>query len=222
MSRYTGGNRMATVQALTSIGLIIVSFLIGFIFFYLTSPLTKQMKKHHMEEIISLIINYIIFIWIGKVLLNLPQFIRDPLAILAYPSNSSVFYIACLFIVLNVLYKMKRHKFQVKPFFVSFIPIFLVANFVYEFIQIIWFGNSWFYMALLMILIILYLLFFENMPQKITYGMILGWSFGQLLLGFINSYTTVFSYMLSPWFFITIIILTLIFMFNVNRKRVSS
>lgn len=212
---------MATVQALTSIGIIVSSFMIGLLFFYFLSPLNKKEKKFQLEETVSLIINFIIFLWVGKIIINFSQFIRDPLAILAYPSNSSAFYIACFLIILNVIYKVKRHKFQFRPLLTSFIPIFLVANFVYEFIQIVIYGNTWTYMALLLVLIMLYLLLFEKRPHILSYVLILSWSIGQLVFSFIFPYTTVLDFMLSPWFFGVVIIITLVFLNIDIRKKVS-
>src|SRR5690625_2609412 len=104
---------MASAQVLLSIAIIIISFVIGFIFFYIISPLSKEEKRKHIEELVSLLINFIIFIWVGKIIMNLAIFISDPLAVLAYPSDSSAFYIACLLIILNIIYKTKRHGFQV-------------------------------------------------------------------------------------------------------------
>lgn len=214
---------MASAQVLLSIAIIIISFVIGFIFFYIISPLSKEEKRKHIEELVSLLINFIIFIWVGKIIMNLAIFISDPLAVLAYPSDSSAFYIACLLIILNIIYKTKRHGFQVGSLMISFIPIFLVANFVYEFLQMIWYGSmySWSYMALLMILIILYLMLFEKKPRKTTYLLILGWSLGQLLLSILLPFTTVFSYILAPWFLGTILLVFLLLFLISNRKKVS-
>jgi|SRR5690625_2802581 len=214
---------MATVHVLFSIATIMISFIAGFIFFYITSTLSKTKKKLYIEEIISLIVNFIIYIWIGKIIINFSIFIRDPLAVLAYPSNSNAFYIAILLIILNVLYKIKRHRLQIEPLFVSFLPIFLVANFVYEFIQIVWYRDtlSLSYLALLMILIILQLMLAEKIPEKITYILLLGWGIGQLVLNIFLPYTSVFNFIMAPWFLTAIVIVTLFLFIIHHRKRVS-
>src|SRR5690625_4350813 len=189
---------MASVQVMISIATIIVSFVIGIIFFYITSPLPKKDKKWQIEEVISLVINFVIFIWVGKIIINFSLFIQDPLAVLAYPSNSTAFYLAVLFLAMNVLYKMKRKGFKPKPILITCIPIFLVANFSYEFIQgfIHEGAYTWSYLGLLMVLILLYLFLFEKFPEKMVFVLLLGWVIGQVTLAFILPYITIFGYIM--------------------------
>src|SRR5690625_2354324 len=125
-----------------SIAIIIVLFIACYILFDVTSPLTNHEKKQQLGEVTSLLIDFIIFIWIGKLTLNIKVLISNPLAVLAYPSNSQAFYITVLLLILNIRYKVKRHKIKIIPLLSSFVPVFLVASFVYEFIQIVWGRNT--------------------------------------------------------------------------------
>lgn len=213
---------MASVQVLASIAIMIISFIAGISFFYFISPLSKTDKKQQIEEIISQLINFVIFIWIGKIILNIKLFVSDPLAVLAYPSNSYAFYIATLFITLNVGYKMKRHKLNAKKLLATFIPIFLVSSFVFEFIDIVWNGNiySWEYLGLLTLLLILFITFQEKTSfMKLTYYLFLGWSVGKLILAIIHPFTAVFGYTISPWFLIVLsILLMMLIIFSVRKK----
>lgn len=68
----------AATFKLMSIGIIIISFVVGLIFFYMISYLSKEQRKAQIEEIVSQLINFIIFIWIGKIILNFSIFIKDP------------------------------------------------------------------------------------------------------------------------------------------------
>ena len=200
---------MPAVWVFMSIVILIISFIAGFIFFYVTSSLTNHVKKKQLEEITSLLIDFIILIWIGKLILNINVFISDPLAVLAYPSNSKAFYIAVLLLILHIGYQVKRHKFEIKTLLFSFVPVFLVASFVYEFIQIVWVGNTftWCYLGLLMVLLIIYLIFHDRISSKrITFSLLTIWSLGQLILAMIMPFITVFGYMLSPWFMSLILI----------------
>ncbi|WP_010095622.1 hypothetical protein [Ornithinibacillus scapharcae] len=101
---------MALASKLTAISIIALSFAIGFISFYLLSDLSIKQKRKHIEELISQLINFVIFIWLGKILLHLFIFISDPLSILAYPSDSKAFYFAIVSITLLLLYKSNRKK----------------------------------------------------------------------------------------------------------------
>lgn len=177
-----------------------------------------------MEEIISLLINFVIFIWVGKVLLNLAVFVKDPLAILAYPSNSHAFYVAAFILILNVGYKAKRKKIDTIPLLASFVPVFLGASFVYEFIEIMWNENTlaWGHLLLLMVFIFIYVFVHARIsPRVATGGFFVGWSLGQLLLTFILPFTTLFGYMMARWFLIAIFVMSFALLNYYNRKKVS-
>lgn len=212
---------MPSVTVVTSIGIIIISFIGGIIFYYVTNPLLKEAKKKQLEDTLSLLINFIIFIWLGKIIANFSLFIRDPLAVLAYPSDSRAFYIATFLILINVIYRIRRHAFQLPPCVQSFIPVFFAASFIYEFIQMVMRKNaySWGYLSLLLILIIVYVLLVErHLSEQGNYFLLALWGFGQLTLSIVLPYTTVFGYMIAPWFFLSIFILSLI-MYVYSRKR---
>lgn len=61
---------MAIASKLTSIGIIAFSFAIGFLSLYYFSDLTKDEKKKHLEELLSQIINFVLLIWLGKIILT--------------------------------------------------------------------------------------------------------------------------------------------------------
>src|SRR5699024_6705977 len=155
---------MVVAHVIKSIGTLIISFLAGFIFFYITSSLSRIEKKKQLEEIASQLINFVIYIWLGKIITNIQVFIQDPLTILAYPSNSSAFYAATLFSALTIGYKVMKHNFHVPTFLSSFVPVFLVASFIYEFVKIVSSGNvfGWGYLGILMILLIIYMIFYDR------------------------------------------------------------
>jgi|SRR5690625_4890395 len=212
---------MPTASVFMSIAMIIICFIVGYIFFYITSPLTNHTKKQQLGEITSLLIDIIIFIWIGKIILNIKVFISNPLAIIAYPSNSQAFYIAIVLLTLNIGYKVKRHKLKIIPLLDSFIPVFLVASFVYEFIQIVWGGNTftWGYLGLLMVLLILYLVLHDRTStEKIIVILLIFWSLGQLILAMTMPFITVFGYMMSPWFMSFILIFCFVLFIKNYRK----
>src|SRR5699024_12123600 len=94
--------RMPSFWMFLPIAHIAGSFIAGFIFFYLMSALPKAKKKQQAEEDTSLLLNLVINIWIGKILLNFFVFIKVPLPVLAYPSNSHTFYLSVLFRRINI------------------------------------------------------------------------------------------------------------------------
>lgn len=213
---------MPSAWVLTSIAIIVISVLVGLVFFYVISPLTKTVKKQQLEEITSLLVNFVLFIWAGKILLNISIFIEDPLAILAYPSSSHAFYVAVFLLVVNIGYKSKKKSLEINTLLVAFVPVFLGASFVYEFIRIVWSENfiSWGHLGLLMILIIIFMFLHDRITGvTLACGIFAGWGLGQLLLTFVLPFTTLFGYMMARWFLILIFIISFAVMIYYSRKR---
>ena len=204
----------AATFKLISIGVIIKSFVIGFIFFYIISHLPKEQKKAQLEEIFSQLVNFVIFIWVGKIILNLSIFVKDPLAILAYPSNADAFYLAVLFSSILLLYKAYIKKFDVLQLITSFLPVFLVASFSHEFIQMFLKNNiySFGYLTLSTILLVLFLFINDRLTSKhLIMTILISWSLGVLVLTYTQPFVTVFGYMMVPWFIGLFLIANLLF-----------
>lgn len=213
---------MATVTVLASIGIIFISMIAGLAFFYITSSLPSVQRKKQIEDIASQLINFVIFIWLGKILLKLPIFIKDPLAILAYPSNSNAFYLAVLFSSLLLAYKAIKKQMNVLTLLHTFLPVFLMASFVYEFIQILY-DNAYSisYIIILTMLILLLILLRDRFADgTVTTILFIGWLVGVLVLAWIQPFITVFGYMIAPWFLGLLFITISSFIIYKKRKRV--
>ena len=213
---------MAIASKLTAIGIIALSFAVGFLSFYLLSDLTREQKKLQVEEIISQLFNFVIFIWIGKILINLSTFISDPLSILAYPSDSKSFYFAIVSIALMLLYKSKQKNMQVIPLLDSFVHLFLISSFVYEFIQFVVVDNFYAlgYLILLSILIAIFFLLRERFTTlKMLTVIVIVWSIGMLILGFVQPFVTVFGYIMAPWFVVLFFVMSVgILTYKIRRE----
>lgn len=213
---------MASAQ--TTIAIIVFSLSVGFLSFYLISNLPKKTKKVYMEELASQLVNMFIFIWIGKVILNFSVFIKDPLAILAYPSDSNAFYLAVFFTVITIAIKSKRHKIDALIFSTAFTYLFLTASFVYEFIQIVWNNNIYSikYIGLLAVLIITLVIMRDRITDyRLNIIILIGWTVGALGLSFIMPFMMVFGYTIAPWFLVLILMFILLLIIIKKRKKVS-
>lgn len=214
---------MVIASKLASIAIIFISVAIGFLSYYLMSNISKEQRKKNIEEMVSQLINLIIFIWLAKTVLNIKVFIRDPLVILAYPSNAAAFYLAILFSAILLMYKNKRNKINISTFIESCVPVFLVTSFVYEFIQFTFNDNtySFGYLILLMVLLIVYIFLIERIAiSKILILIFTGWSVGMLLLIFLQPFATVFGYIMASWFVWLILIAGFCFILIKRRKKV--
>ncbi len=215
---------MAVAQVLSMVAILAISVAIGFVAFYLTSDLSKVHKKQWITEMLSQLINFVIFIWLGKIVWHFDLFIQDPLAILAYPSNAQAFYLAVLFIVLTLAYKQFRGKLDIHAFMYVCIPVFLVASFVYEFIQFVWENHTSAigYLALLALLLIVFVFIRDRLNHSaVTIVMMMGWTAGVLLLTLIQPLTTVFGYIMVPWFAGVLFVASILLLIINRRKKVS-
>ncbi|WP_156292060.1 hypothetical protein [Oceanobacillus salinisoli] len=216
---------MIATDKIISISIIVLSILAGLIAFYIISDLPKEEKRKQMREMTSELVNFVIFIWVGKIIIHFSTFLDDPLALLAYPSDSGAFYVAVLLIGVLLFYKHKRRQMDTGTLFYSFIPVFLVGSFIYEFIQLTWNNNDFSlgYMVVLGVLIIVYLFLKERISKSwLITVMIIGWSLGLVILSFIQPYITIFGYLIDLWFVGVVLITSLYILLLVNIKRVSS
>lgn len=215
---------MATTAVLTSIGVLVISFVLSFIFYYIISERSKQERKQTIEYILSTIINFVIYVWVGKILLNIPVFIRDPLAVLAYPSDSKAFYVASFLLVLHLLYQGRKNQWKIKQFAEGFAPVFLSASFFYEFIQVTITGeeNYWGYLILLGVLLIFLVSGLGQLPfERSHYFLMVGWAIGKIGLAIVLPYTTVFGYIMSIYY-LSVILFLLIVLFIYNQRKVET
>src|SRR5690606_2409752 len=104
----------------------------------------------------------------------------------------------------------------------SFIPVFLIASFLYEFIQLGWNrSNSLGYIVLLGLLIVLYLYTYECLYfTKFIRIMLIGWMTGLIILFLIQASISIFNYTIDFWFVFLFLVLYLVSIFIHLRKRV--
>lgn len=209
---------MASLAVVKQVGIIVLSVAIGFLYFYLMSPNSKEIRKKQMDNLLSLLVNFVIFIWIGKILANFTRFTLDPVAVLAYPSNSSAFYIGTVFLLINVLYKKYRGSLDVIELLKIGLPTFLAATFMYEFIQRIFIGQSHNGTMLLFItvLIILYTL---NKKHGTKYVIILTFilCIGLFFISMVMPLMTFFGYIVTPWYFIGLSLMLIFIVYSHKR-----
>src|SRR5690625_2378403 len=173
------GGAMAITHSHVTIGVVVVSISFGLLIYFVVAD--HPNKKTYMEEIFSQLMNFIIYLWIGKILLNFSLFIKEPMTILAYPSDSNAFYIAVLFSIVTIGIQMKRKKIDIVPFLHAFMFVFLLSSFMYEFIQIVW-NDQLFsiqYMGLLVFLIIVLIAIRSYTTIYVSnIIMVIGWTLG--------------------------------------------
>ncbi len=213
---------MIITSKVISIAIIVVAILLGLIVYYVMSGLPKAQKRKHLDELVSQLINFVIYIWVGKILLNLSLFFSDPMAVLAYPSNAESFYIAVLLSGITIAIQAYRKKLEALPLLIAFTEVFLISSFLYEFIQLIWEDNSFAlgYTVLSGILIVIYYWLRENITIHYNLMLILTvWSIGMMVLALTQPFVTLFGYLMKPWFITVFYAVTFTILLLQRRKR---
>lgn len=210
-----------SITAIISILILLMSLVFGVLFYYFVSQENKAMKKKLIEDVVSLTVNFVIYMWVGKVMIHFAKFVKDPIAILAFPSNAKAFYVATFLIIMNLLYRKIRHEQSLFTIVRAFIPVFLAASFMFEFFQIILKSKSsnWPYLAFVFFLLIAYVI--TNGKVNIKKQLILisySWIVGQFfIVQFLN--TTMFNYRISAIYYIVLLLfIIVIHVFNMKKK----
>ncbi|MEW9109941.1 MAG: hypothetical protein AB2374_11380 [Cytobacillus gottheilii] len=210
---------MAITSKLLFFGIVAFSFLAGVIAFYFLSEQPKEQKRREVDEVITALLNFVIFMIIGKVLIHWRIFIDDPLAVLAYPSNSSAFYLAVLFSIALLVYKSKYKQLPFIGFSAAFLHIFLSATFLYEFIQLVWKNNSLSLGNMIIAGLVLVLYFYLREQLKsvnLVLALLTGWSAGMLILSYFQPFITIFGFIVARWFVLAFMVLGVVVMMKRN------
>lgn len=194
---------MAALSKITVIFILAISFALALLAFYIMSSLSEVQRRKQASEIVSQLINFVLFLWLAKILLKLPLFLQDPVAVLAYPANSDAFYLAALFTGLLIFYQSKKRKIEGDVFAHSLLQVMLTSLFVYEFVQLIWRDSPFSFSYLLVygsLLLIFHLLQGRASRKVQISSVLLAGAAGFFIISFIVPYLSVFGYILDAWF----------------------
>lgn len=215
---------MPSTTILLKIGLLVASFIVGIGLFYIISKATKQIKKRQIDSVLSYVINFILFIWVAKVLVHISIFIEDPFAVLAYPSNSKAIYIASVFLLSQVIYHRYRKNLNIGELIGTIIPVFLATTFTYEFLHMIILESHHAFQNLLFAtgLLLLYIVMQDKMAHQLLASIIIIlYSVIHIMFYFAFGYTIVYGYMLHPVYFVSIIIFVIAMLIFKRSGRTS-
>lgn len=211
---------MASIAKVMTIVSTFFGIIVGLFVYYWMSPASKEEKKKQLEEFTDFFLNFIIFIWVGKIIMNISTFIKDPLAVLAYPADSNSFYVAIILSILRLVYK--RKKIHLSIFVNSLLPVVFTASFIYEFIQFLQDGNLYsltnmiFYMILLTIY---YYLSGKISEVNLFIILLISWLIGTLIMFFTQPYVLFFGYLLSLPFILVFFIFIASVLIYIKLKR---
>lgn len=212
---------MVITSALITVVVLVISYGIGALYYYFLQDGSTGEKRKQLDQTTSIVINFVIFIWLGKIATHLPIFVRDPLAVLAYPSNQVAFYVATFFFIVYFLIQTKREKIIGEDVFPVVIPVLFVTQFVYELIQFLYMKekSALPLVIFLAVLVIIDLFLKERTKRRIERLLFSVWLLGLAVFSFMSTYPTLFGYRLHVVFYTILIILVgSYFVYNGKRK----
>ncbi|HLS66727.1 MAG TPA: hypothetical protein VK029_07010 [Pseudogracilibacillus sp.] len=216
---------MVLTTALVTIGKLIVSYAFGCLFYYVTATEERNIKKKLLDELLALTINFVIFIWIGKILSQGLRIFRDPLAALAYPSNAASIYIATSLFIVHLLYRHFRKGKRDEEIIRVATPVVLATVFIYESVETIFHSGKQSLMIVVFLMVLLFIHLFKpdhfcnlEMAVYLLLIFLLGCIVFAVTIG--AAYVSIFYYRLHLLYFISLFILIFsTFMFMKRRQN---
>lgn len=171
--------------------------------YYLQSEQSKKVKKQVVDDILGHIIRLVLIMWAIKIVRHFSLFLTDPLAILAYPSDTNTFYLALVFVLVIAWLEgrwKKKDVFSLLPpfFYMLFITLFIYESYVLFIQQSLY---SFPYYLVLASILISYLI----VPQKRTiwnqtWWAVSIWTLGSLVIFPVQPLVTIVQFRMTPIF----------------------
>lgn len=212
------------LDQLMTIGIVLLSFILGRYGFYF---FIKENNQLSMGELINWLMNLVIFMWLGKVILNMPIFLSDPVSILAYPSDSSALFVGLIGSLIIFYIQFRKNKEGILLFLNQLTFIVLLSSAIHYILKVIILDASIDYLYLLITsgIIILMVTIWERLDSKTKFLVLVTcWSFG-LVFGLLvfQPYVLIFNYNIQLWFLIGYWLISIVILLsslsNIKKER---
>lgn len=197
---------MATTTALLFVGKFALSFIFAIIMFYIMDEEDAKVKRKKIDDLLSLLLQFIIYIWLAKMIWDLPMLFRHPFSVLAYPSNSTHFYTATVLTSLHFYWQHRHDKSAIQARLNMFIRVALLALFMYEFLEIILNPYTQLDLYFVLLTVIVALMTLYQKKAWATPLMFNIWLLMVFILSLSKGYYQVFNYFIHPIYFIVMLI----------------
>ncbi|WP_411954234.1 hypothetical protein ACKXGF_13605 [Alkalibacillus sp. S2W] len=211
---------MATTAAIIDILMLLGSWLVGLIVYRLFAA--QRVAK--LEDIAGVVLNIILLTWVGKVVFQLPLFLQDPIAVLAYPSSANALYFGIFIAFILLTRKAYKESIDLNKQLYGFVYSLLFASFSYNTTDLIVFENTFaiYNLIILAVVVITLIIVDQHLKPGLLSGLLISlWSAGHLIMQFWAPFTTTFSFLLAPWFVAVVLIAGISLIIHTTRKKVS-
>ncbi|MCM3089040.1 hypothetical protein M3557_14060 [Bhargavaea ginsengi] len=183
---------------MTTIGILAISLVAGA---WLAAMLSD--KKGQIPQAISLIVDFIILLWASKLVLNVHHLIREPVAALSRPADSSAFYMAVLLTGIILIFRIRRDRSD--PGILLFLlRLWFLSSFIFEFTEFV-IGSHPTNLINLTLYggLSLFSVQKKMPPHWLMMMSLLLWTAGLLSILLVQPILTMFGFLMSPWFILT-------------------
>src|SRR5699024_3247940 len=133
---------MATTTALIFVGEFVLSFVFAILIIYIVDEGDKKEKYQKIDRLLSQLLQFVIYIWLAKIVWGIPLLFSHPLSVLAYPSNSTHFYTAAVLWGIHFYWKYRKRTNEIEAELNDFLWATLLALFMYDFLEIVLNSNA--------------------------------------------------------------------------------
>ncbi|SDC32098.1 hypothetical protein SAMN05421734_106139 [Pelagirhabdus alkalitolerans] len=197
----------------------VVSLGLGVGFFWFTSPFETHLKKRHLNYLVDLIITFIIAMIISKMILHIELVFTDPIAVLAYPSDSRAFYMATAVLFIFIYRHIKQGNYNGGEFLNTSVRFILSAHFFSLFgsliltTQYVSIVQLSIHLLLLMAIVIWPKVFDHHFMAVI----VIVWGLGQAFASLFDT-MVLFGFYVSSIYYVLIGLIGLVYIYVVKRK----
>lgn len=130
----------------STLAVLITSLLFGVVIYFLFGQVSYLEKKRNVDDFTTILVIFILSLWIAKFITNASLALKFPMAVLVYPADRWAFYLGLVlaFIYIRFIFMKKRDKMN--ELMITMFIILMSAQFIYKFIyyvlertpQLIW------------------------------------------------------------------------------------
>lgn len=210
-------------SVMLSIGILFASFLGGILFYYVVDHNDKQHKKYELDQFLNVLIQFILYLWLMKILAQFSMVFQDPMSVLAHPANSMHFLFASIILLVHLWFKYRNNTLATINLFQTGSFIIIASLFIYEILQLLTQPGADFNVMIVVLaalIVINVLLYGKHKNELILSGSLIG-AFLITACGFafFKGYYMFFGFMLSPYYFLLLIILLAIYLYFMVYKN---
>ncbi|WP_088074152.1 hypothetical protein [Litchfieldia alkalitelluris] len=209
---------------------------VGYLLLTFSSPFKGEGGKEIRETIGNSVITFILTFLFGTFIFQIDMVIRDPIAVMSYPSGEQELYLATIFTITYLMYSSIKNKVGPFEYVHGLLYYLLPTSFIFEFWvqrngREMWDGISvilpWdnhpisLYMLVFSAILLIILLKIESVKveQKVI-NILLIWTITLNLTALLDDYPVYFGIPVTQWFYLFLlsIVLGLVVINQIKKK----